>query len=174
MLARGKHVMTATTAVDLTTIFRTTLQLMMTSSNGNILRVTGHLCGEFAGHRRISLTKASDADLWCFLWSAPWINGWVNNREAGALIETASRSFWCHGWICSVDSGYNAMQYITLVITHYDDIEQKHFPLLSLCAGNPPVTVGFPSHFGDNTRKISRVHCLIRVIQRLTKILWTA
>ena len=22
---------------------------------------------------------------WCFLWSAPWINGWVNNREAGDL-----------------------------------------------------------------------------------------
>ena len=32
-----------------------------------------------------SRTKASDAELWCFLWSAPWINGWVNNREAGDL-----------------------------------------------------------------------------------------
>ena len=31
------------------------------------------------------LTKASDAELWCFLWSAPRINGWVNNREAGDL-----------------------------------------------------------------------------------------
>ena len=29
--------------------------------------------------------KASDVELWCFLWSAPWINGWVNNREAGDL-----------------------------------------------------------------------------------------
>ena len=44
--------------------------LMMTSSNGNIFRVTGHLCGEFTGHRRILHTKASDAELWCFLWSA--------------------------------------------------------------------------------------------------------
>ena len=25
--------------------------IMMTSSNGNIFRVTGHLCGEFTGHR---------------------------------------------------------------------------------------------------------------------------
>ena len=25
--------------------------LMMTSSNGNIFRVTGHLCGEFTGSR---------------------------------------------------------------------------------------------------------------------------
>ena len=49
-----------------------------------IFRVTGHLCGEFIGTRWIPHTKASDAELWCFLWSA-WINGWVNNREAGDL-----------------------------------------------------------------------------------------
>ena len=55
---------------------------MMMSSNGNISRVTGPLCAEFTGHRWIAPTKASDAELWCFLWSAPWINGWVNNREA--------------------------------------------------------------------------------------------
>ena len=38
---------------------------MMTSSNGNIFRVTGPC------HRWIPLTKASDAELRCFLWSAP-------------------------------------------------------------------------------------------------------
>ena len=43
---------------------------MMTSSNGNIFRVTGHLCGEFTGLRWIPRTKASDAELWWFLWSA--------------------------------------------------------------------------------------------------------
>ena len=57
---------------------------MKTSSNGNIFRVTGHLCGEFTGHRWIPRTKASDAELWCFLICA-WISGWVNNREAGEL-----------------------------------------------------------------------------------------
>ena len=57
----------------------------MTSWNGNIFRVTGHLCGEFAGTRWIPLTKASDVELWCFLWSAPWINGWLNNCMAGDL-----------------------------------------------------------------------------------------
>ena len=45
-------------------------QHMMTSSNGNIFRVTGHLCGEFTGPRWIPRTKASEAELWCFLWSA--------------------------------------------------------------------------------------------------------
>ena len=47
------------------------LNSMMTSSNGNVFRVTGPLCGEFTGHRWIPLTKASDAGLWRFLWSAP-------------------------------------------------------------------------------------------------------
>ena len=45
--------------------------IMMTSSNGNIFRVTAHLCGQFTGHRWIPHTNASDAELCCFLWSAP-------------------------------------------------------------------------------------------------------
>ena len=40
---------------------------------------------ELIGHRWIPRTKASDAELWCFLWSTPWTNGWVNNRGAGDL-----------------------------------------------------------------------------------------
>ena len=36
-----------------------------------MFRVAGPLCGEFTGHRWIPLTKASVAELWCFLWSAP-------------------------------------------------------------------------------------------------------
>ena len=44
---------------------------MMTSSNVNIIRVTGPLWGESIDHRLIPLTKASDTELWCFLWSVP-------------------------------------------------------------------------------------------------------
>ena len=33
--------------------------------------VTDPLWGEFTGHRSIPFTKASDAELWWFLWSAP-------------------------------------------------------------------------------------------------------
>ena len=43
---------------------------LINSSNGNIFRIAGHLCGEFTGPRWIPHTKASDAELWCFLWSA--------------------------------------------------------------------------------------------------------
>ena len=56
---------------------------LMTSSNGNIFRVTGHLCGEFTGHRWIPRTKASDAELWFFSLICACINGWVINRKAG-------------------------------------------------------------------------------------------
>ena len=54
---------------------------MKTSSNGNIFHATGPLCGEFNGHRWIPLIKTSDAELWSFIGSVTWINGWVNTRE---------------------------------------------------------------------------------------------
>ena len=39
----------------------------------------------FTGHRWSPRTKASDAELWCFLLISAWISVWVNNREAGDL-----------------------------------------------------------------------------------------
>ena len=53
-----------------TTVF-TMHDVMVTSSNGNVFRVTGPLYGEYTGHRWIPLTKASDAEFWCFLSSVP-------------------------------------------------------------------------------------------------------
>ena len=47
------------------------MMIMMTSSNGNIVRAAGPLCGESTGHEWIPLTKARDAVLWCFIWWAP-------------------------------------------------------------------------------------------------------
>ena len=41
----------------------------MTSSNGNIIRVTVPLCGEFTGHFDVFFDLA-------------WTNGGVNNRDA--------------------------------------------------------------------------------------------
>ena len=58
--------------------------IMMTSSNGNIFRVTGPLCREFTGDRWIPRTKASGAAL-MFSFICAWKNGSVNNREAGDL-----------------------------------------------------------------------------------------
>ena len=44
---------------------------MMMYSNVNILHITGLLWGESTSDRWIPLTKASDRDVWFFLWSAP-------------------------------------------------------------------------------------------------------
>ena len=45
---------------------KTPLIFMMTSSNGNIFRVTDLLCGEFTGQRWIPHTKANDTELYVF------------------------------------------------------------------------------------------------------------
>ena len=58
---------------------------MMTSSNGKIFRVTGHLCGEFNGPRWIPLHKGQWRGALMFSLICAWINGRVNNREAGDL-----------------------------------------------------------------------------------------
>ena len=58
---------------------------MMTSSNGNIFRVTGPLCGELIGHRWIPPQKGQWRGSLMSLGSMSWIKGWENNREAGDL-----------------------------------------------------------------------------------------
>ena len=55
----------------------------MTSWNGNIFAVSGTLWGEFTGHRWISLTKISDAQIVSLI--CDWANDWVNKRGAGDL-----------------------------------------------------------------------------------------
>ena len=93
---------------------------MMTSSNGNIFRVSGPLCGEFTGDRWIprtkasvplcreftgdrwiSRTKASDAELWCFF--DVHLNNRLSKQSLGQWFETPKRSLWRH----CIDSGKN-------------------------------------------------------------------
>ena len=56
---------------------------IMTSSNGNIFPVTGPLWGESTGYRWIPLSKASDAEPSCFLWSAP---EWTVEQTIGTVV----------------------------------------------------------------------------------------
>ena len=72
-------------------------KVMMTSSNGNIFRVTGHLCGEFTGRRESppppppphththTHTQRPVTRSFMFSLSCAWIHSWVNNSEAGDL-----------------------------------------------------------------------------------------
>ena len=65
--------------------------IIMTSSDGNIFSVTVHLWGESTGHQWISLAKASDTELWCFLWSMPER---LSKLSRHRWFETLSRSLW--------------------------------------------------------------------------------
>ena len=56
---------------------------MMASRNGNIFRVTGHLCGEFTGDRWPHKGQWRGALMFSLICAR--INVWVNNREAGEL-----------------------------------------------------------------------------------------
>ena len=56
---------------------------MATSSNGHIFGVTGHLCEEFTGHQWNSPHKGQWRGALVLSLICTWINGWVNNREAG-------------------------------------------------------------------------------------------
>ena len=63
----------------------------MTSSNANIFRVTGHLCGHFPAQRPVTRM---------FSLICAWINGWVNNREAGDLRRQRSHNDVPVMWRC--------------------------------------------------------------------------
>ena len=83
----------------------------MTPSNGNIFRVTGPLWGEFTDHRWIPLTRASDAELWC--WSALEQNKRSSKSLRRRWFETPLPSLWRHSneafpcfniWLSSISS----------------------------------------------------------------------
>ena len=52
------------------------------------------LCGEFTCHRGIPLTKASDAELWCFFDLR--LNKRLSKQSRRWWFETPSRSLWRH------------------------------------------------------------------------------
>ena len=64
---------------------------MMTSSN---FRVTGPLWGEFTAHQWIPLTKASDAELWCYFDLR--MNQRLSQPSRRRWFQTPSRSVWRH------------------------------------------------------------------------------
>ena len=64
---------------------RTMITDMMTSSNGNIFRVMGPLCGEFTGPRWIPPAQRPVTRSFDVFFYLCRINGWRNNDETGDL-----------------------------------------------------------------------------------------
>ena len=83
--------------------------IMMTSSNENIFRVTGYLCGEFTGHRWFPCTFGVFFDM-C-------LNKWLSKRGWGWWFETPSRPLLRH---------FNDMIRIIETICKYKHIKAKH------------------------------------------------
>ena len=83
-------------------------------------RVTGPLCGEFTGH----------AGLRCCLWSAPWINGWKNNRETGDLrrhrghFDVIVEGVGSKQTLCKLDIYIYTYIYMYMYITNSPDNQQ--------------------------------------------------
>ena len=67
---------------------------MMTSSNGNIFRVTGHLCGGFTGPRWIPRTRPVTRSFDVFLDLR--LNKRLSKQSWGWWFETLSRPLWRH------------------------------------------------------------------------------
>ena len=66
----------------------------MTSSNGNIFRVTGHLCGEFTGPRWIPTQRPMTRSFDVFF--DVRLNKRLSKQSWGWWFETLSRSLWRH------------------------------------------------------------------------------
>ena len=67
---------------------------MMTSSNGNIFRVTGHLCGEFTGARWIPTQRPVTQSFDVFFDLR--LNKRLSKKCRGWWFETLSRPLWRH------------------------------------------------------------------------------
>ena len=121
------------------------------------------LCGgKLAGHRWIPHTKTSDAELWCFLRSEPWLNGCVNNREARDLrrhganydVTIMNLELLFDVWlICAKlqpvidDLKYDQISYREMILIHNKDhgdvIIYRNASFLTFWDENPTVSIGF-------------------------------
>ena len=70
----------------------------MTSSNGNIFRVPGHLCGEFAGYPEFSTQKPVTRSFYVFFDLR--LNKRLSKQSWGWWFETPSRPSWRHCNAC--------------------------------------------------------------------------
>ena len=114
-------------------VFVTFAIFMMTSSNWNIFRVTGPLCGVISGLR--SPMNSPHKGQWrgalMFSLICAWIHAWVNSSGAGDLIRHRTHydvivmycSWCCHWGTASGDVLY--VLYLTNwgIVTLYDDID---------------------------------------------------
>ena len=109
---------------------------MMTTSNGNIFRVTGPLCGEFTGHRWIPRTKASevffDLRLNIRLCKQSW--GWWFETLSGPLCRhsNAGEHFkWLHTIQPIKDLFWHTMGFSSLTLGSSHAVLHENKPFMN-------------------------------------------
>ena len=79
----------------------------MTSSNGNIFRVTGHLCGQFTGPGEFPSQRPVTRSFDVFFDLR--MNKWLSKQSWGWWFETPSWSLWRH---CNVEDWANRNKWV--------------------------------------------------------------
>ena len=121
---------------------------MMTSSNGNIFRVTGHIVRGIHRWPVNSPHKGQWHGRLMFSLICVWINGWVNNREAGDL--RCYRAHYDVIVMCYISRAVSGCAPLFMM-----NVIKSFSMLLALCAGNSSVTGEFPSQ-----RPVTRSLCI--------------
>ena len=93
---------------------RVTKLFMMTSSNGNIFRVTGPLCGEFTGPGEFPTQRPVTRSLDVFFDLR--LNKRLSKQPWGWWFETLSWSLWRH---CNVDCENTQYHKVPAASNHY-------------------------------------------------------
>ena len=110
----------------------------MTSSNGNIFRVTGHLCGEFTGHRWIPAQRPVTRSFDVFFDLR--LNKRLSKQSWGWRFETLSHPLWRHFNVLSGMVSYTCVVSVCML-----DKNHKY-------------TVTFPRNISSHKRNYSRVN----------------
>ena len=80
--------------------------ITMTSSNGNILRVTYLFCGDISGHRWIPDIEASDAELWICFWYFRYSHHPLNFDDGYNMMTSSNENiFRVTGPLCGEFTG---------------------------------------------------------------------
>ena len=98
---------------------------MITLPNGSTFCITGPLWGESTGQRWVPLIKASDAEIWCLIWSAPQQR--LSKQSRCRWFETPCRSFW---YDCNEVRLRNRLKIQSLISRHRDTVFHVIAPLL--------------------------------------------
>ena len=128
---------------------------MMTSSDGNIFRVTCALCGEFTGHGEFPpqspVTRSFDVSF------DPSLNKLLSKQPLGWWYKTLSRSLWCH---CNVPKyvAWLSQHRSSLQITIPEAVRPRD---LTYCSHKPQwIVTTIPSRSVSNP--IITWHCSFR------------